>query len=68
MREILLSRRKLLVAAGSGVLGVALVNTVTACSSDSSEPPAGAGTGPASSPPEADLGGWTRVNTYREAN
>ncbi|NMO57315.1 MBL fold metallo-hydrolase [Actinoplanes sp. TBRC 11911] len=58
MRDYLLTRRKLLVAAGSGVLGVALVNTVTACSSDSPETPSAA---PASQP-EADLGGWTRVN------
>lgn len=60
MRDYLLTRRKLLVAAGSGVLGVALVNTLSACSSDSSEPPAGAQTN--STRPEADLGGWKRVD------
>jgi glyoxylase-like metal-dependent hydrolase (beta-lactamase superfamily II) len=59
MRDYLLTRRKLLVAAGSGVLGVAVLNTVTACSSsDSPAPPAAA----ASNQPEADLGGWKRVN------
>jgi glyoxylase-like metal-dependent hydrolase (beta-lactamase superfamily II) len=61
MKEILLTRRKLLVAAGSGVLGVTLLNTVTACSS--SDDPAGEASQAA--PPsaaEADLGGWKRVS------
>ncbi|NMO57316.1 MBL fold metallo-hydrolase [Actinoplanes sp. TBRC 11911] len=56
MRDILLSRRKLLVAAGSGVLGVAVLNTLTACSSDE-----GAGGNAPTAPPSADLGGWDRV-------
>ena len=59
----MLTRRKLLVAAGSGVLGVTVLNTVAACSSDDG----GGGTAATRSsgaPPSggaADLGGWNRV-------
>jgi glyoxylase-like metal-dependent hydrolase (beta-lactamase superfamily II) len=55
MRDFLLTRSKLLVAAGSGVLGVAVLNTVPACSSDTAEPETAPKT-------EADLGGWKRVD------
>lgn len=59
-----LSRRRLLVSAGSGVLGIAIVNTLAACA-DSDEP---AGGGPAPSTPDAGSSGaavtgdWQRVD------
>jgi glyoxylase-like metal-dependent hydrolase (beta-lactamase superfamily II) len=63
MRDFLLTRRKLLVAAGSGVLGVTVINTVTACSSGDDADDSG-GAAPQAAPQsaaEADLGGWKRV-------
>ena len=59
------TRRRLLLTAGSGVLGVAIVNTVSACSSspdaaDTVAPaPAGPSAGAASAAPTGD---WQRVN------
>jgi glyoxylase-like metal-dependent hydrolase (beta-lactamase superfamily II) len=64
MRDIVISRRRLLVAAGSGVLGVTVLNTLTACSSDNSggdTPAAQPGSAPQSAA-AADLGGWDRVS------
>ncbi|GAA0470794.1 hypothetical protein Ade02nite_34010 [Paractinoplanes deccanensis] len=51
-----LTRRRLLVSAGAGVLGLTIVNTVAGCS-DSGSPAA-----PASSPSRSSGGGWQRVN------
>lgn len=68
MRDFLLTRRRLLIAAGSGVLGVTVLNTVTACSSDNAGSGDTGGAQPSAAtsgaqPPaiEADLGGWERV-------
>jgi glyoxylase-like metal-dependent hydrolase (beta-lactamase superfamily II) len=59
----MLTRRKLLFTAGSGVLGVTILNTVTGCSSDSpttaAPTPAGS-VAPAS--PAAIPAGWHQVN------
>jgi glyoxylase-like metal-dependent hydrolase (beta-lactamase superfamily II) len=60
-----MTRRRLLFTAGSGVLGVTVLNTVTACSSSPAEP-AGPGTSgapaPAASSGAAPAGDWKRVN------
>jgi glyoxylase-like metal-dependent hydrolase (beta-lactamase superfamily II) len=58
MRDFLISRRRLLLTAGPGVLGVTILNTVSGCSSGpSSEAPA-----PAGSSGPATTGDWRRVN------
>ncbi|GIF12998.1 MBL fold metallo-hydrolase [Actinoplanes teichomyceticus] len=53
--------RRLFVTTGAGVVGLAVVQTLTACSSSSSAPSAGR---PASAPPSAagGTGGWQRVD------
>ncbi|HEY0002102.1 MAG TPA: MBL fold metallo-hydrolase [Actinoplanes sp.] len=62
-----LSRRRLLFTAGSGVLGVAVLNTVTGCSSAADEA-GSAATTPATVPsgsaagPSASAADWRRVN------
>nr|WP_296076174.1 MBL fold metallo-hydrolase [uncultured Actinoplanes sp.] len=60
MRDFGVSRRQFLVAAGAGVLGVAVLDTVTACSSDDGG--GNAGTTGDTPGAEADLGGWKRVD------
>ncbi|SNY70171.1 MBL fold metallo-hydrolase [Paractinoplanes atraurantiacus] len=57
MTDFLLSRRRLLVSAGAGVLGLTIVNTVSGCSG-SEAPAASAPSGAAS----ASMGGWERVS------
>jgi glyoxylase-like metal-dependent hydrolase (beta-lactamase superfamily II) len=63
MRDFLISRRRLLFTAGSGVLGVTVLNTLSGCSpadpapsgpTSAASPSAGAASAPA--------GGWQRVN------
>jgi glyoxylase-like metal-dependent hydrolase (beta-lactamase superfamily II) len=68
MTDYRISRRRLLVTAGSGVLGVAVLNTVTGCATDpavpSSTPTTGGGSATAASSAPAgaaDLGDWRRV-------
>jgi glyoxylase-like metal-dependent hydrolase (beta-lactamase superfamily II) len=58
MRDFGVSRRRILFAAGAGVLGVTVLNTVTACSSGDKK----ADKPSSASQPEADLGGWKRVD------
>ncbi len=55
MRDFLISRRRLLLTAGSGVLGVTVLNTVSGCSSPTSDEAA-----PTAS--SAPTGEWQRVN------
>ncbi|MFF5078340.1 MBL fold metallo-hydrolase [Actinoplanes sp. NPDC000266] len=55
MTDFLLTRRRLLVSAGAGVLGVTILNTVTGCSGSD----APAATTPSSS---GVAGGWERVS------
>jgi glyoxylase-like metal-dependent hydrolase (beta-lactamase superfamily II) len=60
------TRRRLLFAAGSGVLGVTVLNTLTGCSSSPDEP-GSATTSPAAAPsapgsPGAAAGDWRRVD------
>ena len=67
MRDFLLSRRRLLVATGSGVLGLAIVNTVAACSADEpagdSAPTATAAASTGSAGPAGSaVGDWQRVS------
>ncbi|MET0426012.1 MAG: MBL fold metallo-hydrolase [Actinoplanes sp.] len=59
---MLLSRRRLLVTAGAGVLGVAVLNT--ACSSSSSSSPPSSAPGASSAPGSASAApaAWQRVN------
>src|SRR4051812_15444639 len=59
MRDFGVSRRQVLFAAGAGVLGGTVLNTVTACSSgvDDADPDRSGG----ATQKEADLGGWKRV-------
>ncbi|MFI7542877.1 MBL fold metallo-hydrolase [Actinoplanes sp. NPDC049599] len=63
MRDLMMTRRRLLVSAGAGVLGVTVLNTVTGCSKSTDpgavETPA---PGPASSAGGAVAGGWSRVD------
>ncbi|XVU29728.1 MBL fold metallo-hydrolase [Actinoplanes sp. CA-054009] len=54
MADFLLTRRRLLVSAGAGVLGVTILNTVSGCSSDPETAPA--------APASASTGGWERVS------
>jgi glyoxylase-like metal-dependent hydrolase (beta-lactamase superfamily II) len=65
MRDLMISRRRLLVTAGSGVLGVAVLSTVAACS-DSADQPGSIGTTPGAtaqaSPAGSVAGDWRRVN------
>lgn len=64
MEEVRLSRRRLLVSAGSGVLGIAVVNTLAGCSS-SDEPNDDAGTpstGSTGSTGGTIPGDWQRVD------
>jgi glyoxylase-like metal-dependent hydrolase (beta-lactamase superfamily II) len=65
MRDLMMSRRRLLVTAGSGVLGVAVLSTVAACS-DSADQPGSTGTTPGAtsqaSPAGSVAGDWRRVN------
>jgi glyoxylase-like metal-dependent hydrolase (beta-lactamase superfamily II) len=66
MRDVMLSRRRLLFSVGSGVLGVTLVHTVTGCS-NTPDPTGADPTGAPSSTPTSDgtgsVGGqWRRVN------
>lgn len=64
MRDLLITRRRLLVTAGSGILGVTVLNTVTGCSSegDPASPPA-ASSGPAPTTPASTApGAWRRVD------
>jgi glyoxylase-like metal-dependent hydrolase (beta-lactamase superfamily II) len=60
MTDFRLTRRRLLVTAGSGVLGVAVVDTVAACSSQPTSPPAS----PATTAPPAPAAplSWKRAN------
>jgi glyoxylase-like metal-dependent hydrolase (beta-lactamase superfamily II) len=68
MRDLMMSRRRLLITAGSGVLGVTVLDTVAACSGSSDEPAGGAtpggatpgGTAPGSAGSVA--GDWRRVD------
>ena len=73
MRDFRLTRRRLLLGAGSGVLGIAVVNTVTGCSSGDDEAGSGdaspgAGSGASASPTAAGgaqgaaAGDWRRVD------
>lgn len=57
MRDVRISRR-LLFTAGSGVLGVTVLNTLSGCSSS----PESATPAPGSAPPPSSPGGWQRVN------
>lgn len=58
MTDVRLTRRRLLVTAGSGVLGVTVLNTVTGCSPDEANQP-----GPAAPPSGgAATGDWRRVS------
>lgn len=62
MRDITLTRRQLLVTAGSGVLGLTILNTVTACSK-TPDPAAPAPTRPTTAAATNAAGGdWQRVN------
>ncbi|XVV08559.1 MBL fold metallo-hydrolase [Actinoplanes sp. CA-131856] len=58
MTDFLLTRRRLLVSAGAGVLGVTILNTVTGCSDAS--PPSSSSSSSSSSSGAA--GGWERVS------
>ena len=64
MRDLLITRRRLLVTAGSGILGVTVLNTVTGCTSDSdpATPPA------ASAAPAATETGATAPGTWRRVD
>ena len=72
MTDLRLTRRRLLFTAGSGVLGVTVLNTVTACSTSDDQPGAAPTAGPATSsgatgpanPSGAApvAGDWRRVN------
>jgi glyoxylase-like metal-dependent hydrolase (beta-lactamase superfamily II) len=63
MKDWMLTRRRLLVTAGAGVLGVTLVNTVTGCSSSDSASPGSESPGSAApSAAAGGTGGWQRVN------
>jgi glyoxylase-like metal-dependent hydrolase (beta-lactamase superfamily II) len=66
MRDLMMTRRRLLVSAGAGVLGVTVLNTVTGCSKSTEPTAGGASTGPAtpasSAPAAAVAGDWQRVN------
>jgi glyoxylase-like metal-dependent hydrolase (beta-lactamase superfamily II) len=72
MNELRLSRRRLLVGVGSGVLGFAIVNTVSGCSpSDDTGDPAGDSAGSGGATPSATggspaggagAGDWQRVD------
>jgi glyoxylase-like metal-dependent hydrolase (beta-lactamase superfamily II) len=63
MRDFLISRRRLLFTAGSGVLGVTVLNTLSGCSSADPAPsgptPAASSAAGAASAPAAE---WQRVN------
>jgi glyoxylase-like metal-dependent hydrolase (beta-lactamase superfamily II) len=59
MRDLRLTRRRLLFTAGSGVLGVTVLNTITGCSSPDDKPedrPSSA------APVQGTLGGWKPVS------
>jgi len=59
----MLTRRHLLVTAGSGILGVAVLNTVTGCSkSTGTTTPASPAAGATASATETAAGDWQRVN------
>ena len=58
MGEFLITRRRLLFAAGSGVVGITVLNTITGCSSSAA--PETAPASPASPAPVPDE--WKRVN------
>ncbi|MEV6305680.1 MBL fold metallo-hydrolase [Actinoplanes sp. NPDC051861] len=62
MSDFRLSRR-LLFTAGSGALGVTVLNTLTGCSTSESSPSTGASApAPATSAVQGSLGDWQRVN------
>ncbi|MFG1991128.1 MBL fold metallo-hydrolase [Actinoplanes sp. NPDC048988] len=64
MTDFLLTRRRLLVSAGAGVLGLTIVNTVTGCS-DAETPAAATASSAAAGTTSAggsSFGGWERVN------
>jgi glyoxylase-like metal-dependent hydrolase (beta-lactamase superfamily II) len=61
MRDVRISRR-LLFTAGSGVVGVTVLNTITGCSSSPSPSPSPDPAAPASAAPSGPAGGWQRVN------
>jgi glyoxylase-like metal-dependent hydrolase (beta-lactamase superfamily II) len=60
MRDLVITRRRLLFTAGSGVLGVTLLNTVTGCSTSGGTTPGTAA--PTASGAGAVLGDWRRVD------
>ena len=62
MRDLLLSRRRLLFAAGSGVLGIAIVNTVAGCSSPPAKPAAPTGSAAPAGSAGPGTGDWRRVS------
>jgi glyoxylase-like metal-dependent hydrolase (beta-lactamase superfamily II) len=63
MRNLTMNRRRLLLSAGAGVLGVTILNTVTGCSESAEPNPGGAATpGPATPSSAAAAGEWQRVN------
>jgi glyoxylase-like metal-dependent hydrolase (beta-lactamase superfamily II) len=64
MKDWKLTRRRMLVTAGAGVLGVTLLDTVTGCTSSPRSPSTGSPS-PGSGPPSTAAGGtgdWQRVN------
>jgi glyoxylase-like metal-dependent hydrolase (beta-lactamase superfamily II) len=68
MRDVMLTRRRLLFIAGPGVLGVTLLNTVTGCTDSpggagpTSGPPMPSSPSGATGTPGAVAGDWRRVN------
>ena len=63
-----MTRRRLLVSAGAGVLGVTVLNTVTGCSKSTDPPAGGTTTGPAAPASSAAAGGGTAAGDWRRVN
>ena len=63
MQGFRLTRRQLLFTAGSGVLGISVLNTISGCASADDEPqPAGSSAGSTSAAAPAPAGDWKRVD------
>jgi glyoxylase-like metal-dependent hydrolase (beta-lactamase superfamily II) len=68
MRDLMMTRRRLLMSAGAGVLGLTVLNTVTGCSKSTDPPAGGPGTDPAVPPSSAATGGGTVAGDWRRVD